>query len=73
MNIYLVERIDDWGYDDYIAMVVIAKNPKEAKEYTIKTHDIRFGWTIAKNLKSKLIGASKAKRQRIVLDSFNAG
>jgi hypothetical protein len=73
MNIYLVERTDNWGYDNYTAMVVIAKNPKEAKEYTIKTHEISFGWTIAKNLKVKLVGTSKAKRQKIILESFNAG
>lgn len=31
MNIYLISRISDWGYDDYGEAVVIAVNETEAK------------------------------------------
>ena len=34
MNIYLVERADDWGYDEYDSWVVVCKNKEEAVLFT---------------------------------------
>lgn len=74
MNIYLVSRTDDWGYDDYDEMVVIAGSAIQAKDLTMIEHSRKYsGWVKSKNLlEAKKIGTTD-KDPQIVLESFNAG
>jgi hypothetical protein len=74
MNIYLVSRTDEVDFDEYDAMVVIAKDEQSAKDFTIK-ETRRDAWTLEESkLKVVLIGtANHGLKEKIVLDSFNAG
>jgi hypothetical protein len=70
-RIYLVERTDSCDYDEYNAVVVIAKTPKEAKELAYKGY---YGSFIEGKIICKLIGlANKKQVFGEVLASFNAG
>lgn len=74
MNIYLVTRTDNWGYDDYDSMVVVAPNATSAKEFTIQTHPAEcYDWTTLKNLEAELVGTTSKKQRSTILESFNAG
>jgi len=67
MKIYIVERKDEWGYDEYDSWVVIASSPKEAKSLCI--------WGDG-NPKPSDLTAREVKaigKPRQVLGSFNAG
>ena len=71
-KIYLVTRSDDdYEYDEYDSVVVVAKTPKEAKEYVIREgyEGFKDGLIIC-----ELIGdANKSQPYGEVLASFNAG
>ena len=70
-RIYLIERTDDCDYDEYDAVVIVAKTPKQAKELTYKGY---YGSFKEGKIICKLIGLAN-KKQAIgdVLNSFNAG
>ncbi len=67
MNIYLVERTDDVGYDEYDAFVVSAKDENEAL-VTIGGNQFFKG-----NTEFKVVGTTTSKVSEIILGSFNAG
>lgn len=80
MNIYMLSRNEDIGYDEYCAVVVIAKSPQDA----IKIHPSDIdgvgsytsnGWTTEKkNIHVEYIGKAAVNAKRgVVLASFNAG
>jgi hypothetical protein len=70
MNIYLVSRTDDIGYDEYDSIVIAAKTAQEA----CSVHPGGDAWQKPEDLKVELIGkAIKGSKQGIVLASFNAG
>jgi hypothetical protein len=70
-RIYLVERTDSCGYDEYDAVVVVAETPKKAKEWVLKNDY----WGMDKGkIICKLIGlTNKTQASGEVLASFNAG
>lgn len=65
--IYLIERTDNIGWDEYIAIVVRATTPKEAKEMAKK-----FSSDFAHSIKCKRVN-DLATKNRIILASYNAG
>ena len=70
-RIYLIERTDTCDYDEYDAVVIVAKTPKEAKELAIKGY---WGSFTEGKIICKLIGvANKTQAFGEVLASFNAG
>ncbi len=73
MNLYLISRTDEVGYDEYDSAVVIAESMAEAR----KIHP-GFGdsstWVAPKTLRVKLIGLSRtSKAGTVICASFNAG
>ena len=74
MKIYLVTRIDDYGYDEYDygydeydSAVVIEKTPKKAMEFCEKYFN-------KGKMTCELIGtATRKQKAGSVLASFNAG
>lgn len=70
-RIYLIKRTDFIDYDQYDAVVVVARTPKEAKELAFKEYE---GCFTAENTVCKLIGVANKKQPfGEVLASFNAG
>ena len=70
-KIYLIERTDAFDYDEYDAVVIVAKTPKEAKELAFKGY---LGSFTEGKIICKLIGvANKKQALGEVLASFNAG
>ena len=69
MRIYLVERIDNVGYDEYDSWVVSARSRKEAWGLC-KWGDWYEDYT---KVKITLLGESKYKKAKLILGSFNAG
>ena len=67
MNIYLVERTDDVGYDEYDAFVVSAKDENEA---LVTIGGKQF---FKENTEFKIVGTTTSKISEIILGSFNAG
>ena len=70
-RIYLIERTDACDYDEFDAVVVFAKTPKEAKSFAINGYygSFKEGKTIC-----KLIGvANNNQAYGEVLASFKAG
>lgn len=74
MNIYLITSPNS-GWDTYDAMVVIAKNEKQAIELTIEDRDGDIhSWAKFEDLEAFLLGkAIKGSKEKIVFQSFNAG
>jgi hypothetical protein len=69
MKIYLISTNDDWGYDDYDSIVVIAENKEKAIAYA-KEECYNF----SDNLTVREIGiAHNNQGEGRVLASFNAG
>jgi hypothetical protein len=76
MNIYLVERTDDYAfaYDNYDSFVCYAKNEESALNMIPKSSDEFYGWTHKENCKAILLGiCNNIKEEYIILSSFNAG
>ena len=81
MNIYKVERTDMVDYDEFDSFVCFAENAKAARNMPpqkIDHYSKAWGETWIKKedvntLKVTLIGNGKAKRERVILNSFNAG
>lgn len=66
MKIYLVERTDNYGYDEYDSVVVIEKTPKKAMKFCEQYFN-------KGKMTCELIGTATSK-QKVgeVLASFNA-
>lgn len=82
MNIYLLERTDNGGYDSFDAIVVIAHTDNDAKSihpygdaFEEGTDDYFESWVKRLNqIKCTKIGvADKDQKRGVVLASFNAG
>jgi len=75
MNLYLIERTDHWGYDDYDSAVVCAENVEEARRTEVAVSKYGFNpWTTPDNVKVKMLGTAKDNIEKgVVLASFNAG
>ena len=80
MNIYKLTRNDDWGYDDYDSIIVIADNKEDA--INIDPYGNKVDWTNPRSpwvcspilLDVELIGtATEGSVFGCVLASFNAG
>jgi hypothetical protein len=76
MNIYLLDRTDKVDYDQYDSFVVVAKSPKQARDYVRSIHKPdRYScdcWS--DDNKAQLIGTTdKYVSPEIILGSFNAG
>lgn len=70
MNLYLVERTDGVGLDEYDSFVAIAPTDKAAREMNLGGDH----WPKPSTLKVKLIGrALRGAKAGIVHSSFNAG
>ena len=84
MNIYVVSRTDDIGWDEWDAVVVCAKSEADARiihpnswaESADEWSDAR-GWVAdpsSEHLSVRLLGPSTEGEERgVVLASFNAG
>ena len=70
--LYLIERTDDVGFDEYDSAVVCARNEDEAK-----TTDMGYGGHLThclKNIDVKLLGPADSNVELgVVCSSFNAG
>jgi hypothetical protein len=68
MNIYLIIRTDEWGYDEYDSCIVIENSRLNAiKEACELGFDERF-------IECNRIGIADVDQERgIILSSFNAG
>jgi len=71
MNIYLIKRNDDVGYDEYDSAVVIAETPDQALVIAKSIYGTSQ-WNGWKNwdVSVTLVDTSKAK---LLLSSYNAG
>jgi len=70
IRIYLIERNDPVGYDEYDAAVVAAKNPEEAVEILKKEHGKSGGAWGSYDVSVAEIAPNESK---IILESFCAG
>ncbi|QDJ97006.1 hypothetical protein PQC07_gp267 [Aeromonas phage D3] len=66
MNIYKVERTDDWDYDEYDAVVIAAVDLSEAI-------DLANGYLPIDRIEVTLIGRTIGNVRGLILGSFNAG
>lgn len=82
MNIYLLERTDDFGYDEYDSAILVAKSAKAAAKIAPNGIPIvhwgissQWGWVDSPDkVKVKRIGtALKNAKTGVVCASFNAG
>lgn len=83
MNIYKVSRTDDWSYDDYSDIIVIAETPEIALRLTpdgkYQEDDEslwnNYSWpNHRKHLTVRLIGtATDGSVQGVIMGSFHAG
>lgn len=72
MNIYLLERTDKCGYDEFDSLVVIAENAELAQKMKPKYGDGE--WTTPDKIYVTLIGtAIEGSVTGVVLGSYNAG
>jgi hypothetical protein len=73
LNLYLLSREDEAGYDQYDALIVAAESVKEAKTILpdVCSEDT---WINPKDVKAKLIGVATSKTKKgVILASYNAG
>ena len=78
MNIYLVERTDGVGYDEYCGMVVIAKDDIIARSMNPSDNSTdRDAWVKIEDIHTlnvTLVGkALPYAKQSVILTDFNAG
>ena len=66
MKIYLIERTDRVGYDEYDSYVVIAKNRKKAES-------LIDSWGCGPKNPTIKVTEIKLDKEQILLGSFNAG
>ena len=81
-NLYLVSRTNKTDYDQYDAVVVCAKSPKEARYTHPSKYDKDWdgiqndwgSWQKAEDLDVKYLGvADDTVEEGVVLASYNAG
>ena len=72
MPIFLVERTDAVGYDEYDAVVVVAADEDEAKLVRPSSYDSGWGCLTPPPLQVTRIGIADDETPRVILGSFNA-
>jgi hypothetical protein len=72
MNIYLVERNDGVGYDQYDSAVVVAESPERAVELLKERHQSMAPW-YPWGRWDVTVTEIDSSNEHIVLESFNAG
>lgn len=65
MNIYLIRRTDDVGYDEFDAVVMTGNSAEEAERASI--------FAGYKGLETTLVGTGDYDAPTLILGSFNAG
>lgn len=75
MNIYLIKRIDEIGYDENAGHVVLANSIKEARLLASRRTGDEGSkiWLDALRTKITKVGTTDYKTQRIILSDFRAG
>ena len=86
MNIYLVRRTDDWGYDQYDSFVCVAESEEQAKllnphydpyfedEMFYNFNERCWCWVNSPDLLEAIkIGVSDEDKVKVILASYNAG
>ena len=73
-NLYLIERIRDVNYDEYLGFVIATKNPAEARKIARDSdyQDPEF-WTDNNVTKCTLLATKTKVTEGVVLESYNAG
>ena len=84
MKLFLVKRLDDWGYDEFDSFVCAAKSSDDA----LKMHPIwdwnddgkkdhidtgEIPWLEKDKLSVTEIGESNTDEEKVIIASFNAG
>lgn len=72
MKIYLVERTDKKGYDEYYNFVVVASSPTTARELCME-RSADEGEKVWLDARVTVLGDPKLSKPRIILGDFNAG
>lgn len=74
MHIYLIERTDRVGYDEYDSAVVVAQSEEQALELLKKKHPNDYTtYHCWGDFKSVIIRELSLTAPAIILESFNAG
>jgi len=75
MNLYLVSRTDQVGYDEYDAFVVAARDPIDAKLFLAQKYKPDDGYSSwSHKTEVELIGVNNQyTKPTEILGSFNAG
>ena len=70
-NIYLLERTDKWGYDEYDSAVVAAYDEDSAKALFPESYG--SSRILPEVLKVTLVGTTWSDELDLILGSYNAG
>ena len=74
MLIWLVERTDNVGWDEYDAFIIMASSELKARQLANEgSADEGHLWTDISIVKANPIGQTEETVERVVLGSFNAG
>jgi hypothetical protein len=77
MNLYLLNRLDDWCYENFDALVVAAESEADAvtiRPQSVGTTESGSGWTAPENIAVTLIGVAAPGIQRgVILGSYIHG
>jgi hypothetical protein len=77
MNLYLLNRKDDCGYEEFDALVVAAESETDAvtiRPVNRDTTEAGSGWTTPENIAVKLIGVAAPGIERgVILESYIYG
>jgi hypothetical protein len=77
MNLYLLDRLDDWHYECFDSLVVAAESEADAvtiQPPSVGTTESGSGWTTPPNIAVTLIGVAAPDVQRgVILGSYIHG
>jgi len=77
MNLYLLDRLDDWHYECFDSLVVAAESEADAvtiQPPSVGTTQSGSGWTTPDKIAVKLIGVAAAGIERgVILGSYIHG
>lgn len=71
-KLFLIERTDDWDYDEYDALVVCATDPESALGIKPSEHD-EYWFRYPRTVKYLGIAHKSIELNSVILGSFNAG
>lgn len=75
MNIYLVERTDGWGFDDFDSFIAVAPDEEYAKSMIPRWQGRGGGWPDPEHVKVICVGEAVPTfaEPTVLCASFNAG